>query len=295
MKVCIGITTKNRADILEKAIQSALDQDYPNKEILVFDDGSTDATRTLPEKYPNISWQRREESIGLLEARNTMMRNSNADLFVSLDDDAWFLEGDEISEAVELCESDQNIAAIFFDVLQRGTPRFNKVERTAPFPCNIFKGCGHLLRLSAVAEAGYYVPFPVKYGHEEKDLSIRLIDLGYSIYFMPGVHVWHEYTAQARNKLEQKRAFIINDLVFPYRRVPLAYLLPVMTHNIFRKLRRSRENKALVRKAIADFFKLAPGQKKYIDRVKPGTYRKYRQLSKNYLNFLYRNDQNQSI
>ena len=39
MKVCIGITTKNRADILSKSIESALSQSYPNKEVVVFDAG----------------------------------------------------------------------------------------------------------------------------------------------------------------------------------------------------------------------------------------------------------------
>ncbi|MDG2124985.1 MAG: glycosyltransferase [Verrucomicrobiales bacterium] len=38
MLVRIGIVTKNRASVLAKAIESALAQDYPHKEVVVYDD-----------------------------------------------------------------------------------------------------------------------------------------------------------------------------------------------------------------------------------------------------------------
>ena len=56
MKVLIGITTHNRAALLTKAIQSALDQDYPDKEVAVFDDASTDETITLKAHFPQVRW-----------------------------------------------------------------------------------------------------------------------------------------------------------------------------------------------------------------------------------------------
>lgn len=291
MKVCIGITTKNRGEILQKAIKSALEQSYANKQVLVFDDGSTDLTKNLPEKYPEVLWMRQEESIGLLAARNRMMEECDADLYVSLDDDAWFLKGDEIAVAVAHMKKNTEIAAISFDVLQNETKRFVPVDRAPEIETNVFIGCGHMLRLKAVKEVGYYVPFPLKYGHEEKDLCIRLIDAGYSVFFLPGVHVWHDYTPIERNVMEQRYSFIVNDLIFPFRRVPLQYFFPVMLNNIFRKLKSRQENKKLTRKAVGHFFKLIPSQWKYVDRVKPKSYRKYRALSVAYLAYLDEHDQ----
>lgn len=292
MKVCIGITTKNRGGILPKAIDSALSQSYANKEVMVFDDGSTDSTLSLPEQYSNVTWLRKNESIGLLAARNEMMRTCEADLFVSLDDDAWFLVGDEIALAVDIMETKSDIGAISFDVLQNDTKRFNKVERDGEVESNVFIGCGHMLRLSAVKEVGFYIPFPVNYGHEEKDLCIRLIDKDYRILFLPGVHVWHDYTTVERNVADQRRSFIINDLVFPFRRVPLQYILPVLANNIFRKLRSKQDDPVLTRKAIWSFFKLIPDQLKYVDRVQSKSYLKYRSTSKRFLKYLADNDQN---
>ncbi len=293
-KVKIGITTKNRFQILSKAIESGLSQDYENMEVVVFDDGSTDETPTLRAQYRSVTWVRKETSVGLLEARNEMMKAGDAVYFVSLDDDAWFLENDEVSKAVELMEQHQNCAAIAFDILQRDTRRFKKVPRSAPFETNIYIGCGHMLRLDRVKEAGHYVPFPVKYGHEEKDLAIRMMDAGYTILFAPGLHVWHDYTQMARNLDEQNKSFIINDLVYPFRRVPLIYLLPVLLNKIYRKLKSTAEVNKEARSAVLMFFKLIPGQLKYVDRVRRSTYLHYRQISEAYLKFLDENDQSKN-
>jgi glycosyltransferase involved in cell wall biosynthesis len=295
MKVCIGITTKNRGEILQKAINSALEQSYANKKVLVFDDGSTDMTTDLPAKYPEVEWMRVDNSIGLLAARNKMMKECGADLYVSLDDDAWFLKGDEIAVAVKQMTDNPMTAAISFDVLQNDTKRFYEVERTPEIETNVFIGCGHMLRLSAVEEVGYYVPFPLRYGHEEKDLCIRLIDKGYSIFFMPGVHVWHDYTSVERNFREQRYSFIVNDLIFPFRRVPLQYFFPVMLNNILRKLRSKQEDRKLTRRAVGHFFRLIPSQWKFIKRVKPKSYRKYRALSVSYLAYLDEHDQSAGV
>ena len=228
MKVCIGITTKNRKSIVSKAIKSALTQIYQPLEVFLFDDGSTDDTSELRQNFPTVRWERVEESIGLLEARNRMMRTCEADIFISLDDDAWFLKEDEVSIAVKYFQKNESLGAIGFDILETDSDRSKEVEREKPILSNFFKGAGHALRLNAVREAGYYIPFPIKYGHEEKDLGIRLLDMGYEIWMLPGVHVWHDYTSIARNREEQDFGFMVNDLIYKYRRVPLLYLVPVL-------------------------------------------------------------------
>src|ERR1700687_2478315 len=100
-EVLIGIVTRNRHGILPKAIESALRQRYSRVQVAVLDDGSEDDTPQLRSRYPEVRWIRWEHSRGYLEARNHLMREYDADFYVSLDDDAWFINDDEISSAVE--------------------------------------------------------------------------------------------------------------------------------------------------------------------------------------------------
>ncbi|MDH3639789.1 MAG: glycosyltransferase family 2 protein, partial [Gammaproteobacteria bacterium] len=46
-KVSVIIANRNYGCFVGEAIQSALDQDYPNLEVIVVDDGSTDQSRTV--------------------------------------------------------------------------------------------------------------------------------------------------------------------------------------------------------------------------------------------------------
>ncbi len=218
MKVLIGITTRNRAEILPKAIQSALDQDYPLKEVAVFDDASTDGTQELRAQFPQVRWSRVEEPHGLMRARNRLMDEADAGFYFSLDDDAWFMQGDEISCGVELLTARPEVAALAYDILSPDRPI--AAPRAAPYPTHMYIGCGHLLRLSVARAAGFYTPSPGSYGGEEKDLCVRLLDRGHEILFMPGVHVWHDKTMLARDLPAQHRSGVCNDLVFAFRRCP---------------------------------------------------------------------------
>jgi GT2 family glycosyltransferase len=223
MKVLIGITTQNRVAILPQAIQSALDQDYPDKEVAVFDDASTDATPELRARFPQVSWYRVEEKQGYLPARNKLMSETDAELYFSLDDDAWFIQGDEISQGVKLLTERPEVAAVAYDILSPDRPE--PVERSAPYATHMYIGCGHLLRLSAARELGYYTPSPGFYGSEEIDLCVQLLDRGHEILFTPGVHVWHEKATMSRDSSAQLSSKVCNDLVFAYRRCPFPVVL----------------------------------------------------------------------
>jgi GT2 family glycosyltransferase len=92
----------------------------------------------------------------------------------------------------------------------------------------MFIGCGHMLRLSAVRELGGYSEFPGAYGAEEKDLCLRLIDAGYGIVKLHGVHVWHDKTSSARDLHAQHRSGVCNDLTLALRRVPVGLVAPIV-------------------------------------------------------------------
>lgn len=88
--VSVIIPCYNSEDFIAEAIQSALDQDYENKEIIVINDGSTDGSlniiKSFSEKIKFIS----QENQGRSEAKNTGIIASMGEYIAFLDsDDYW--------------------------------------------------------------------------------------------------------------------------------------------------------------------------------------------------------------
>lgn len=235
MKVCIGITTFNRAEILRKAIRSALEQDYPDKEVVVVDDASTDQTPELQAEFPNVRWHRFDTSQGYRAARNLMMSETDADLFCSLDDDSWFTAADGLRRGVELFQSDARLAAVGFEILDEGHRDGSTEIRVTS--ANMFIGCGHLVRLSAAREVGLYHDLPGEYGGEEKDLSIRLLDAEYDVVRLNGVQIWHDKTFLTRDIPRQHVSGVSNDLWLTYSRAPLTMLFWLLPAKVLSHLR----------------------------------------------------------
>jgi GT2 family glycosyltransferase len=242
--VLIGITTRNRGEILSKAITSAKQQDYPYTRIMVIDDASTDGTPLLQRDFPDIEWVVHNPPRGYRENRNQMMQADGIEYFVSLDDDAWFLKNDEISIAVARMEANADLAAIAFDIL---SPTDSEIQlRTTPYEGITFIGCGHLLRISAVKIAGWYEATPGPYGAEEKDLSIRLMNLGFRINFLPGVHVWHDKAWTGRDWGPLHKSGVCNDLVMATRRCPFPDLFFVLPYKVLSHIRFALRKPALL-------------------------------------------------
>jgi GT2 family glycosyltransferase len=234
MSVLIGLVSRNRAEILPKAINSALRQRNSDIEVAVFDDNSSDNTFLLKDKFPDVQWEFSKENKGYVFARNKLMKEAGTEYFCSLDDDSWFINDNEIEKAISYLDTHSNVAAVAFDILSPDQPD-QKVE-LLPNEVGMFIGCGHILRLSAAREVNYYDPNPSFYGGEEKDICLKLINKGYQIMLMPGIHVWHEKTTVARNIKAQHYSGVCNDLVFLYRRAPLVILIPGLIVKIAKHL-----------------------------------------------------------
>jgi glycosyltransferase involved in cell wall biosynthesis len=84
--VTVVIPCYNQAHFLGEAIESALSQTYPNFEIVVVDDGSTDNTSDVASRYKQVRLVR-QENRGLAGARNTGIEHSEGDYLVFLDAD----------------------------------------------------------------------------------------------------------------------------------------------------------------------------------------------------------------
>ena len=80
--------TADRRRFVPRAIHYVLAQDYPNRELLILDDGA-DAVADLVPDDPRVRYVRLEPGLTLGEKRNECVRRAAGDLIMHWDDDDW--------------------------------------------------------------------------------------------------------------------------------------------------------------------------------------------------------------
>lgn len=92
--VSVIIPTHNRSDLLERAVNSALEQTWENLEIIIVDDASDDDTteylKSIKHKHSNIQIFRNETSKGAAVSRNIAIEHANGGFITGLDDDDYW-------------------------------------------------------------------------------------------------------------------------------------------------------------------------------------------------------------
>ena len=92
-RVSVVIPTWNRAAWIADAIFSVLDQNYPNLEVIVVDDGSTDETAAVVRRFGHEVRYVRQENGGPASARNRGIRTATGEFVAFLDSDDLFETG----------------------------------------------------------------------------------------------------------------------------------------------------------------------------------------------------------
>ncbi|EKE04171.1 MAG: glycosyl transferase family protein [uncultured bacterium] len=112
-KVSVIITTYNRADYLSYAIDSVLNQTFQDFELIIIDDGSTDETYDLVNRYQNERIRYHyQENRGQNPARNIGMELANGEYIAHLDsDDIWV--STKLEKQVNILRNNQNIGLVY--------------------------------------------------------------------------------------------------------------------------------------------------------------------------------------
>lgn len=117
-RITAVITTYNRAELLGRAIQSVLTQTTPPLELVVVDDGSTDRTPSVVERYASRVRYVPQKNAGLAEARNTGVRHAQGDWIAFLDDDdVW--KQDYLARMDTAIDRTEGAALLYFADLER--------------------------------------------------------------------------------------------------------------------------------------------------------------------------------
>ncbi|MBO9592158.1 MAG: glycosyltransferase family 2 protein [Niabella sp.] len=110
--VTIAIPTFNQERYIETAITSALNQDYPNLEIIVCDDNSTDRTFEMINKIrdPRVKIYRTTSNLGrVANYRYILYQLAKGDWMVMLDGDDYYSDPTFISGALKQVNEDPDL------------------------------------------------------------------------------------------------------------------------------------------------------------------------------------------
>lgn len=145
-EISIIIPTYNRADLLNRTIQSVLNQTFKNFEVIVIDDGSTDNTRKIVrgfiKKDERIKYIFQENSGGPAKPRSTGIKNSRGNYLAFLDsDDEWLPE--KLEKQISVFKNSRDKKLGFVDcgvlVVNKNTETINEYRLSPLCRGNIFK------------------------------------------------------------------------------------------------------------------------------------------------------------
>lgn len=168
-RVAIIIPTYNRAALLPRAIESALDQTRPKQcEVIVVNDGGSDDTANVVARYGERVRYIEQGNRGLAGARNTGIRATQAELLTFLDDDDIFCPTKIEKQTpvfdrwpeVALCSGTCGVEYPDGEIEFRAAPDVPLNEPTDLAPhllkASFISVPGVMVRRSAVEDVGYF-------------------------------------------------------------------------------------------------------------------------------------------
>lgn len=221
-KVDVIILSWNRADETIAAIESAVAQQDVAVRVLVVDQGSNlenlTRLRSAVDAHPNVLLKELGCNVGVARGRNLATRMGTAPYVVALDNDAVFPDQDVLRKVVNAFGYDRALGAIAFRIVNFYTgrddemcwdyPRVSSDYADCEFLVTRFIGAGHAIRREAFISAGEYDE-SLFFGGEERDLSYRILNLGYRIKYHPDLSVLHKVDPEARVRWQDGRYYFI--------------------------------------------------------------------------------------
>lgn len=198
MKVSVLIATRNRAGVLARCLGEYAKQTYPDIELLVAINGSSDNTaEMLRTQFPHIRVLEFATNIGPL-ALNALAQEATGELLWRTDDDAYPALDTTIADAVHVMKSYPDIVAVTGEVYEATIDYELLNYYTWPippgdmppdgYPIPGFCGAVAMLRKEAFLRAG---GFWDGFYYEEEEVSIRMLMLGGRMSYVPTIRVVH--------------------------------------------------------------------------------------------------------
>lgn len=217
--ITIVVPAYNEGKVIQTAIRSLLEIDYPRYEVLVVDDGSTDDTYERAREMINASGKcivtiLTKENGGKASALNTGMAYAKGDFILNMDGDTK-LSPNALRDCIRHFD-DPKIGAVAGNVkvvnrdnmisqvqaleyveglaLSRKAQSYNRIVNIIPGPLGMF-------RKSALRQVGGYDDDTFA---EDCDLTLKLLFEGWHIIYEPRAIAWVETPSHLIDLLKQR-------------------------------------------------------------------------------------------
>lgn len=201
--VSVLVKSYNHESYVRQTVESVLDQSFQDFEIVVTDDGSSDATADILRTFedPRIRLEVWPENRGISSAMNATIARARGRYLAILNSDDWALPG-RLRTQVEFLDGNRDIAAVFgmpvgVDDAGRPATLFNAFELPLAFPDfrrqrwlrhfffhgNCLCAPTAMIRREVYETVGRYDPRLANL--QDFDMWIRVLIAGYDIHVLP--------------------------------------------------------------------------------------------------------------
>lgn len=188
--ISIIIPCYNQASFLLETVESALHSTYPELEIIIVNDGSTDNSREiaeeLTEKYTNVTLLNQENS-GVTIARNSGIEFSSGKYILPLDADD-LISPNYIPEAINILEKRQEVKVVYCEA-SKFNDQGERYWKLKPFSLkslardNMIFVSGVFRKADAMAVGGFSED--MKMGREDWEFWIKMLKNGGEVVKLP--------------------------------------------------------------------------------------------------------------
>jgi GT2 family glycosyltransferase len=212
-RISVAVCTYNGAPTIAQCLDGLAKVDYPDFEVVVVSDGSTDATAAIASEYDCRLVE--TENRGLSSARNTALEAATGEVIAYIDDDAWpdphwlhylgaaFATSDHAAIGGPNLPPPGANATAQCVANAPGSPTHVLVADTV---AEHIPGCNSAYRRAdLLAIGGFDTQFRV--AGDDVDVCWRLQEHGKSIGFSPAAVVWHHRRRSVRTYLKQQRGY----------------------------------------------------------------------------------------
>ena len=226
--VSIIIVNYNGKNHLEKCLKSLMKINYPNPEIILVDNNSTDdSIEFVKNTYPSVIIIKLDKNYGFAEPNNIGAKNAKGDFFLFLNNDTE-VDPNFVDEMVKVLQQDSKIAICqslllkpngevdssgdFIDTLGRAYSSKDKVSEVKKILSA--RGASMMIRKESFWDLG---GFDKKFfaSYEDVDLGWRAWIWGYKIVIVPNSVVYHKGGQTVKQNLQEVRFHgVKNSLVF---------------------------------------------------------------------------------